>query len=119
MRRRKTSALKPKNVITSIVVCSAVCLAGIGYIWAKTQVWAVSREIKTLEIQLEDLRRQNERLQRKYAAMCTAGNLEARVKELNLGLVSPQPDQIVRLVEPTPIARQKGMIRTYAANTNE
>jgi hypothetical protein len=110
--------VKPQSVIVSIVICGAVCLAGIGYLWGKTEVWQLSREIKKLELRRDELKRNNNVLQREYAVMCAPAMLAARVRELNLGLASPSPDQILRLKEPAPDA-QANEPRIYAANTNE
>lgn len=119
MSRRKSAPLKPKTVVVSICICGALCLAGIGYVWAKTQVWGLSREIKRLETRRDELKRVNDSLQRTYAAMCTPRELDARVKRLNLGLATPQPDQIVRLAEPVPVARRRAETRIYAAGGGE
>ena len=119
MSRRRISALKPKTVIASIVVCSAICLAGLGYVWAKTQVWGLSREIKKLEVRRDELKRGNEALQRTYAAMCTHDRLAARVKELQLGLAAPTSSQMLRLPEPPPQAQHPQPGRYYAAREME
>src|SRR5688500_19968944 len=97
MRRPRASELKPQTVITSIIICAAVCLAGVGYVWAKTQIWGLSRDMKKLELRLEELKRDNDVLQRTYAGMCAPSRLDARVRELNLGLAAPIPSQIIRL----------------------
>ncbi len=114
MRRNKTSALKPATVISSIVVCAAVCLAGIGYVWAKSQVWGLSRDIKSLEVRLDELRRDSDGLQRQYSAMCSPSNLNSRVRELNLGLSAPLPSQIIRLPSEEAFVRQKTERQFYA-----
>jgi hypothetical protein len=119
MSRRKSAPLKPKTVVLSICICGAVCLAGIGYIWAKTQNLGLSREIKGLENRRDELKRLNDSLQRTYAAMCTTRELDARVKRLNLGLAAPRPDQMVRLAEPVPLARQRVQPKVYAAGGAE
>ena len=115
MSRRRVGALKPKTVINSIVVCAAISLAGIGYVWAKTQVWALGKEMKTLELHRDELKRSNEALRRTYAGMCTHERLAARVKELQLGLVAPTPSQMVRLTEPLPGAQARTENHFYAA----
>ncbi len=120
MRRRKATPLKPKTVVLMIVMCGAVCLAGIGYIWAKTQVWGLSRDMKGLETRRDELKRGNEALARTYAAMCTPRELDARVKRLNLGLAATQPGQMVHLTEPTPIIHQVKAppeVKIYAGGT--
>lgn len=119
MSRRKSAPLKPQTVVISICLCAAVCLAGMGYVWAKTQVWGLGRDIKRLENRRDELRRVNDSLQRTYAAMCTPRELDARAKRLNLGLITPQPDQLVRMVEPTPLARQRSETKVYASGGGE
>ena len=119
MRRRKTSAVKPKTVVTTVIVCAAACLAGIGYVWSKAQVWKLSEEMKKLEVRRDELKRHNDSLERIYAGMCTPENLDQRVRELNLGLFRPPSSQIIRLPEPVPLAQRQRQEPTYAARTNE
>jgi hypothetical protein len=118
MSRRKRAPLKPATVVSSIMVCGALCLAGIGYIWAKAQVWALSKQIKTLEVRRDELKRNNERLEQRYAAMCTPAQLDAEVKRLKLGLIAPLPDQMVRLEEPV-LASPARPEKVYAAHSTE
>jgi cell division protein FtsB len=100
------------------MVCGALCLAGIGYIWAKAQVWALSKQIKTLELRRDELKRNNERLEQRYASMCTPAQLDAEVKRLKLGLIVPHPDQMVRLEEPvlTPRGPQEKVFVAHSGN---
>ena len=119
MRRRKTSAVKPATVIATVILCAAACLAGIGYVWAKAQVWKLSQEMKKLEVRRDELKRHNDSLERIYAGMCTPERLDQRVRELNLGLFRPPPSQIVRLPEPAPMAQRQRQSQTYVARTNE
>ena len=122
MKGRKGSSVKPLTVISTIVICAAVCLAGVGYLWGKTEVWRLSRDFKKLELRRDELKRNNDVLQREYAAMCTRDRLTARVRELNLGLAMPQPNQIVRIREPWPVSPAVGAqnpSRVYASKTND
>ena len=112
MKRRQKPPLKPKNVILSIGVCAAICLAGVGYVWAKAQVFKLGKEIKVLEMRLDELRRGNVLLKQSYAAMCSPRELDAAVRRLELGLATPRADQIVRIEEP-PAEREKA----YASNS--
>lgn len=100
MKRRERSNLKPRYVVLSITLCAAVCLAGIGYIWAKAQVYHLGQEIKTFETRLDEIKRENAQLRQSYASECNPRELDAAVRRLNLGLAAPRADQIVRLPEP-------------------
>lgn len=84
--------------------CGFVCLtlAGLGYLWQKKQIHILGREMRLMEVQLEEYRRANANMQRAYSAMCSPAELDARVRRMNLGLSAPLPDQIVRLPEPLP-----------------
>ena len=113
MSRKKTVPLKAKTAVAIVALCAGICLAGIGYVWAKTEVHTLARDFKKLEVQLEDLKRTNDVLERTYAAMCTPQKLDAAVKNLNLGLAAPTPDQIVRLAEPVPGGAE---LKDYALN---
>ena len=119
MRRNKSTALKPKTVITSVVICVFVCMSGIGYVWAKTQVWGLSRDIKKLEVRLDELRKHNAILQRNYAEMCAPAQLDYLVRKLNLGLAAPLPSQIVRMPSQPHLPVQKAEVRNYASTNND
>jgi cell division protein FtsL len=103
MSRRK-SELKPKTVITTIAVVATLCVAGLGYIWLKSELYKLGKQVKGLEIKLDELRHTNEGLKREYAVLCTPKEWEERAKRLKLGLIMPPTDQIVRLPEPEVVA---------------
>jgi hypothetical protein len=89
-------------------------------VWAKTQVWRLSQDVKKLEGRLEELKRDNSILQRTYAAMCAPGKLDERVRELNLGLVVPLRSQIVRMpTEVVPLAQGQPQTLRYAATNHD
>lgn len=120
MRRAKSTALKPQTVVISIIICAAVCLAGVGYVWAKMEVLGLSRDMKKLELRLEDLKRDNDVLQRSYAGMCAHERLVARVRELNLGLAAPLPSQIIRMPsQVVPLAQRTPESQIYAATNHD
>jgi hypothetical protein len=119
--RRKSTSVKSSTLIKGIIACTAICLAGLGYVWAKTQVWGLSKEMKKQEVHLDELKRKNDVLQRTYAAMCAPATLDARVRHLNLGLSAPLPSQIVRLpsTATAPLVETNPENKIYAATNNE
>ena len=114
MSRKRATPLKPQTIVKVIALCVFVCLSGIGYVWAKTEVYGLNKEIKALEVRLEKLRNENAALERAHAALCTPAALDARVRDMELGLTTPQPDQLVRMVEPRVPAPGSGQTRVYA-----
>ena len=111
MKRRGKPIFKSFNVIAAIAVCAAVCLAGLGYVWAKREIYALGGQIKEKETQLEELKRSNAVLSQSYATLCSPRVLDESVRRLNLGLSSPRADQIIRLPEPSTEGRTQ-----YAAS---
>jgi cell division protein FtsL len=112
MKRRERTHLKPGAVIFTISACTVACLAGVGYIWAKSQVYSLGREMKALETRLDEVRRENAQLRQSYASECNPRELTAAVRRHNLGIVATQIDKIVRL--PDPIS-ENHTIKSYAA----
>jgi hypothetical protein len=74
----------------------------LGYVWQKNQIYDLGQQIRKREIHLKEVEDQNEKLRRQLAFMRSPPFLEARVKELNLGLVPPDSSQVWYLHEPAP-----------------
>jgi hypothetical protein len=116
-RRHQTAAVRFGPVLRVLALCFFVAGAGVGYVWQKEQINSLAERKKQIEIRLDQLRHNNDRLTRVLATLQSHGEIEARIKRSDLGLVAPQPDQIVRLVEVPP--RQEMAVtngeRLYAA----
>jgi len=83
-------------------LCLLIGGSGVGYVWQKNQIYDLGQQIRKRELHLTDLQNQNEKLRRQLAQMRSPTFLEARVKELNLGLLPPEPSQVWYLTEPMP-----------------
>jgi hypothetical protein len=99
-RRYQSAAVRFEPALKALLLCLLIGGTGVGYVWQKNQIHDLGRQIKHAEIKLEDLRRQNKQRADHLAYLRSPRVLDARVKELNLGLIVPQPQQIVRLAEP-------------------
>ena len=84
------------------MLCAFIATAGVGYVWQKQQINDLGKQILDREKRLGNLREQNEKLRRQLATLRSPQFVEARIRELNLGLVQPQAGQVWRLPEPTP-----------------
>jgi len=117
MKKRRSGALTPKTALLSLVLAVGAGLAGIGYIWAKNEVWRLGAEKKKLETKLGAIQRAVADQQQVYARMTSPRALDEKVKKLNLGLVVPRPEQIIRMAEPAPqVAAKPGELKILAAN---
>jgi hypothetical protein len=85
--------------IKAALLCVFFASAGIGYVWQKSQIQHLGEQCKRLEARSEQLSRQNDGLTRAVASLSTPSELDLRVRKMNLGLVRPQQDQIIRLRE--------------------
>jgi len=99
-RKNQSAAIRFGPAIKAFLLCTIIGGSGVGYVWQKSQIAELDQQIKAREQRLGDLRKQNEKLKRQFATMNAPPFLEARIRELNLGLIAPPPAQVWRLSEP-------------------
>src|SRR5262245_1280939 len=119
-RKNQSAAIRFGPAVKAFLLCLLIGGSGIGYVWQKSQINALAKEISTREASVRKLEDYNEKLKKQLAFMRSPAFLETRIKELHLGLLPPQPSQIWRLAEPSPEpAADTGQEREYAARTKE
>jgi len=101
-RKNQSAVIRFGPALKAFLLCLFIGGAGLGYVWQKNQIFELGQWIKKREVQLEILKRQNKILHDQLDFLRSPPELEARIKRLNLGLVRPQPDLVLRLVEPCP-----------------
>lgn len=84
----------------ALLLCLLIGGSGVGYVWQKEQIAKLGHQLKSRETRLNSLEEQNEVLRKQLANMRSPRFLQMRIKEANLGLVPPEPAQILRLSEP-------------------
>ena len=82
------------------VFCVVIVICCVGYVWQKKQIADLSQDIRFDEKKLAALRENNDKLRRQLGTLLSPPALEAKVRELKLGLVVAQQNQIWRLPEP-------------------
>ena len=100
-RKHESAAIRFGPTLKALLLCLLIGGAGVGYVWQKDQIYRLGRQIKQREVRLRELVDQNEKLRKQLGTMRSPGPLELRIKELNLGLVQPDPTQVWRLPEPS------------------
>ena len=92
-RKNQSAAIRFGPAIKAVLLCVLIGGSGVGYVWQRTQIAELGDQIRRREHELRALQDQNEKLKKQLAMMHRPAWLEARIKELNLGLVPPQPQQ--------------------------
>lgn len=101
-RKNQTAAVRFGPAIMAVVFCAVIAGAGVNYAWQKNQISELGRHIRECENALKQLRFQNQLLAKRLADFQTSKKLEERLAKLNLGLVAPRQEQIMRLQENEP-----------------
>jgi hypothetical protein len=103
-RKNQSVAVRLGPGVKALVICLLIAASGVGYVWQKDQLNDLSRRKVELEKRLWRLRVRNAQAHGQLMQLQSAPSLEARVKELGLGLAQPAATQIVRLAE-APLTR--------------
>jgi len=99
-RKSQSAAIRFGPALKALFLCLLIGGSGVGYVWQKEQIAKLGHDIKVRERRLSSLQDQNEILRKQLAKMRSPRFLEQRIKEANLGLMPPQPAQVLRLCEP-------------------
>jgi hypothetical protein len=110
-RKNQTAALRLVPALKALALCLFLGGSGVGYVWQKEQINLLGQRFKQCELRYEQTVRQNEKKAGVLARLQSPQELEARIKQLDLGMVAAQPDQVVRILEPSWLA---GGERLYA-----
>lgn len=100
-RKGQSGAVRLVPAIKAIVLCALIGGSTVGYVLQKNQIFALGQQIKAREEKLKNLRTQNKIQAGQLANLQLPQNLAERARALNLGLVPPQPGQMVWLADPT------------------
>jgi cell division protein FtsB len=87
--------------VRAFLLCGFIALSGVGYVWQKSRIDELSKQIKEREQKLAALKASNDKLRKQLATLHSPPSLMARINELKLGLVPATPKQVWRLTEPS------------------
>jgi len=112
-RKYQSAAIRFGPALKVVLLCALFGGSGVGYVWQKSQIADLGRQIGGREVCLHKLEQQNEQMRKQAAMMRSPMYLDARIKDLNLGLVRPQPSQLWWLNEPSRDAVASNAVRQY------
>jgi len=101
-RRNQSGAVRFVPALKAVLLCALIGGSCVGYVVQKNKIFEIGQQIGERQRKLERLKLANKELGNRLAAMQMPQRLAERVKELKLGLVPPQPTQVVWIVEVPP-----------------
>jgi hypothetical protein len=114
-RKCQSAAIRFGPAVKAFLLCALIGGSGVGYVWQKSQIDELGQQIKKRETRLLELNEQNKKLRDQLASMRSPQFLEARIRELNLGLAMPQPSLVWRLAEPEAVVERRETSGQYVA----
>jgi cell division protein FtsL len=108
-RKNQTAAIRFGPALKALFLCLLIAGSAVGYVWQKSQIYQLGKQIHQAELRLAQLARDNKKLDDQLADLCSPVMLDQRAH--SLGLVPAQPMQVVRLPEPllTPTENKNSM----------
>jgi len=84
----------------AVLLCALIGGSCVGYVLQKNRIFELGQQIGVRQAKLEKLRKENQVVAERLAGMQIPQRLAERVRELKLGLMPPQPSQMLWIVEP-------------------
>jgi len=101
-RKHQAAEIRFGPVLKVVLLCSLIGGAAIGFVWQKSQIERLGRQIIERENKLSQLKKDNSTLSDQIAFLRSPVMLDRRAKDL--GLTPAQPLQVVRLQDARPAA---------------
>jgi hypothetical protein len=115
-RKSQSAAIRFGPALKALFLCFMIAGSAVGYVWQKSQIYQLGRQIRQREIRLAQLQNDDQKLNDQLSILRSPMVLDRRVRELNLGLVPAQPMQVWRLPEPADVpSENKNLTRQFAA----
>ena len=119
LRKSQSAAIRFGPVLKVVLLCFLIAGSAVGYVWQKSQIYQLGRQIRQCEIRLSQLKSDNQRLTDQLAILRSPMMLDQRARQLNLGLAPAQPGQVYHLPEPVLGQPSEKSSRQLAGRLNE
>ena len=96
-RKNQGAAIRFGPALKALFLCLLIAGSAVGYVWQKSQIYQLGKQIHEKESRLAQLAHDNGKLDRQLSDLRSVVMLDARAR--NLGLAPAQPGQVVRLPE--------------------
>lgn len=100
-RKSQSAGMRLGPTLLVMLLILLVGGGGVGYVWQKNEIYAMSQKKRQKENRLVELRRENKSHRDRLDYLRLPWVLDVRARELNLGLAPCPPEQVVRIGEPS------------------
>ena len=98
-RKNQSAVVRFGPAVKAVLICLFISGSGVGYVWQQNQLLELGRQKVEKEKRRDGFRAQNDLLARQLAGLHSPRAIEARVKDLKLGLTMASPTQVVHLLD--------------------
>jgi cell division protein FtsB len=95
--RKNQAAIRFGPALKALLLCLLIAGSAVGYVWQKSQIYQLGKQMRELESRRDKLARNNQLLDSQLESLRSPLKLDPRGR--SLGLVPQQPGQVVRLPE--------------------
>jgi hypothetical protein len=99
-RRKQSGAVRFVPACKAVLLCSLIGGSCVGYVVQKNRIFGLGQQLGVRQVKLEKLRKENQVLADRLAALQLPQRLAERARDLKLGLLPPQPSQVLWITEP-------------------
>ena len=98
--RKNQAAIRFGPALKALLLCLLIAGSAVGYVWQKSQIYQLGKQMREMESRRDKLVRSNQMLDGQLESLRSPVKLEPRGR--SLGLVPQLPGQVVRLPEMPP-----------------
>jgi hypothetical protein len=118
-KKSQSAAIRFGPALKAFILCFLIAGSAVGYVWQKSQIYELGRQIRQEELHLGQLNHDNQSLANELAILRSPVMLDQRARALKLGLSPAQPTQVERLPEPALRTLQDDLARQMAGRKDD
>jgi len=99
-RRNQSGAVRFVPAVKAVLLCSMIGGFCVGYVLQKNKIFELGQQIGQRQQKFERLKKENQLLADRLSTLQLPQRLADRVRDLKLGLMPPQPSQVIWVAEP-------------------
>ena len=99
-RRNQSGSVRFVPAVKAVLLCSIIGGFCVGYVLQKNKIYELGQQIGQRQQKVERLKKENQLLADRLSMLQLPQRLAERVRDLKLGLMPPQPSQVIWVAEP-------------------